>query len=249
MNLNQAKGNVYTLWDRILAWIPQLLGAIVILIITYIVAKSLDKATEALLHRIRLADHLRTNNGGQFILRIMPRPEYIVGRIVYWLIFIWGLTLAVGALGVPALNQLISGIYHYLPNVLAAIIIFLVASAITAAVDAAVLRLLGDTPTGKLAAAIAPVIIMGIAVFMILVQLRIAPQIVTITYAGLIGSLFLGLALAFGLGGKDVANQILQRAYDASIHPDAQYKKDLAAARERAQQEAKKAKNNVKRAA
>ena len=54
---------------------------------------------------------------------------------------------------------------------------------------------------------------MAIAVFMALDQLEIASNIVVITYASLMGALGLGLALAFGLGGRDVAAEVLQGAY------------------------------------
>ena len=54
---------------------------------------------------------------------------------------------------------------------------------------------------------------MAIAVFMILNQLRIATDIVTITYAALMGAVALGMALAFGLGGRDVASRMLEEAY------------------------------------
>ena len=54
---------------------------------------------------------------------------------------------------------------------------------------------------------------MAIAVFMILDQLQIANNIVVITYAGLIGAVALGMALAFGLGGREVAGRILEAAY------------------------------------
>lgn len=54
---------------------------------------------------------------------------------------------------------------------------------------------------------------MGLAVFMVLNQLRIATEIVTITYAALMGAIALGVALAFGLGGRDVASRMLEDAY------------------------------------
>lgn len=59
----------------------------------------------------------------------------------------------------------------------------------------------------------APTLVLGIAVFMILNQLRIAPDIVVITYACLMGAVALGAALAFGLGGREVASRMLEEAY------------------------------------
>lgn len=247
--MDEIKDGLRTLWDKIFAWLPQLIGALVILLIAYIVANGLGKLTERLLRKLNFDNHLHNGRGGSLIARALPRPSHFIATVIYWIVFIWGITIALTALGVPALNDMMSGIYDYLPNVLSAILIFLIAGSITAAVDTFIVRILGNSPTGKIAATFAPVIIMGIAVFMILEQLKIAPQIVTITYAGLMGSIFLGLALAFGLGGRDVASQILQKAYDASQRPDAQYKKDLAAARARAKEDARKMKNEIKRAA
>ena len=73
---------------------------------------------------------------------------------------------------------------------------------------------MGDTPTGKVVGSVVPVLVMAIAAFMILNQLQIAPEIVTITYAALIGGVFLAMALAFGLGGREVAGRMLGDAYD-----------------------------------
>ena len=113
------------------------------------------------------------------------------------------------------LNDIVHGIYAYIPNVIAAVIIFLVASAVSAGAASFVTRVMGKTPSAKLIATVVPAVTMSIAVFMILNQLRIAPEIVLITYAAIIGSVALGLALAFGLGGRDVAAQILGQAYEA----------------------------------
>jgi hypothetical protein len=82
---------------------------------------------------------------------------------------------------------------------------------------------------------------MAIALFMVLDQLRIAPQIVTITYAGLIGMLALAGALAFGLGGRDLAAQMLGQAYDAGQRNAGQVKQDMQTGRERAEVQAQRA--------
>jgi hypothetical protein len=96
--------------------------------------------------------------------------------------------------------------------VLAALVIFLVAGAISAAFAGLVGRVMGDTPLGKIFATAAPILIMTIATFMILDQLRIAHNIVVITYAALLGAIALETALAFGLGGREVAAEMLQGA-------------------------------------
>jgi hypothetical protein len=100
---------------------------------------------------------------------------------------------------------------------------------------------MGDTPTGKVVASVVPALVMGIAIFMILNQLKIAPEIVQITYTALIGALALGLALAFGLGGREVAAELLRGAYRKGQEQKGQVKADLQQGKERAQDQAQSA--------
>jgi hypothetical protein len=92
---------------------------------------------------------------------------------------------------------------------------------------------MGDTPTGKVVGSVVPVLIMAIGTFMVLDQLKIAPQIVTITYAALLGGIFLAMALAFGLGGRDVAGRMLAEAYDRG-REDRWFRRDTAVGEQRA---------------
>ena len=105
----------------------------------------------------------------------------------------------------------------------------MVAGVIAAAVGGLVARTMGDTPTGKVVGSVVPVLVMAIATFMILNQLQIAPEIVTITYAALIGGVFLAMALAFGLGGREVAGRMLGDAYDKGQEQRGQVKRDMRA--------------------
>jgi hypothetical protein len=66
-------------------------------------------------------------------------------------------------------------VLNYLPNVIAAVIIFVIAGVIATAAGAAAAKLMGDTPTGKIVGTAIPALVMGIAVFMVLNQLKIAP--------------------------------------------------------------------------
>ena len=86
---------------------------------------------------------------------------------------------------------------------------------------------------------------MTIATFMILDQLKIAHDIVVLTYAALIGAIALGSALAFGLGGRDVAGRMLEGAYSSAQENKGQWKRDLDQGLARARAEAEDAKQRV----
>ena len=97
---------------------------------------------------------------------------------------------------------------------------------------------MGDTPTGRIVATAAPILVMTIATFMILDQLKIAEDIVVITYAALLGSIALGAALAFGLGGREVAAEMLRGAYVKGQGATDQAKRDIARGKRRVEAQA-----------
>jgi hypothetical protein len=216
MNNNSSSAGDYLadFLHKIVAGLPAFLGAVLVLIVGYIIAKVLAKIVYAALDRAGLDRHLHSGKGGNIIQRAVPSPTSLMANLVFWFVFFLAVSMAVSVLGIPALVDLVRGIYSYIPNVIAALLIFMVAGAISAAVSTLVVNTMGDTPTGKVVATAAPILVMGIAIFMILNQLKIAPAIVTITYAALIGSAALGMALAFGLGGRDVAGRILGNLYE-----------------------------------
>ena len=169
-----------------------------------------------MLERVGLDKALHTGSTGQYVNEVAPdvKPSRTIGAIAFWFIFLGAISIAVSQLGIAALTDFVGSIAAYLPNVVAAILIFVVAGVIAAAVGGLVARTMGDTPTGKVVGSVVPVLVMAIATFMILNQLQIATEIVTITYAALIGGVFLAMALAFGLGGRSVAERMLSDAYD-----------------------------------
>lgn len=220
------------------AWLPALLGALAILVIGYFVAKIVSKLVARVLHRAGLDRALHGGPGGNFVQKLTSRPSGLLGTIAFWAIMLATISLAVSVLGIDALTAFVAAIYAYLPNVLAALLIFLVAGAISAAVATLATRTMGDTGLGKIVATAAPILVMTIATFMILDQLMIAENIVTITYAGLVGAIALGAALAFGLGGREVAREMLQGAYEKGQENKEQWKSDLDQGMSRAKDEA-----------
>src|SRR5215213_8400917 len=232
-------------------FLPNLLGFLIILVIGYVVARVVKGILTKVLTKVGLDRALHSGQTGQYVEKVSPgaSPSRLVGSIAFWFLFLGAISLAVSALKIPALTTFVSAIYGYLPNVIAAVIIFVVAGAVAGAVAALVTRTMGDTPTGKLVATVVPVLIMAIATFMILNQLRIAPEIVTVTYAVLLGSLGLGMALAFGLGGRETAAQLVSGAYDKGQEHKGQVKRDMQTGKQRGQQQAEQSKEKAQQKA
>jgi small-conductance mechanosensitive channel len=241
MDQDQSIGDRFaTFFTELATFLPKLLGFIVILIIGFIVAGIVKGLITKLLQRVGLDRTLKQGTGGQYIERASPQgsPSALLANLARYAILLLTLSIAVGVLGIPLLEQGVATIIGYIPTLLAALLIFIVAGALAGGIGGIVARTMGDTPTGKLIGAVAPALIMSIAVFMILEQLGIAPEIVRIAFGAIMGGLALGLALAFGLGGRETAGRLVNDAYRKGQEQRGQVKGDLQAGRDRGQAEA-----------
>jgi hypothetical protein len=234
--------------DSLFGFIPNLIGFLVILIVGYFVARIVKGVVAKLLYKVGLDRQLHSGQTGEYVERISPgaSPSKLIGSVAFWFIFLFVLSAAIGALQIPAVTAFMNQVLAYLPNIIVAVIIFVVAGVVAAAVAGLVAKTMGDTPTGKVVASVVPALVMGIAIFMILNQLRIAPEIVQITYTALIGALALALALAFGLGGREVAAEMLRGAYQKGQEQKGQVKADMQKGKERAQEQAGTATEGVR---
>jgi len=218
MNIGQS---FQTVIDRIVGFLPNLIGFLVLLVVGYIVARLVAAGVRKLLEKVGIDRRLHESSAHRYLRSVAgASPARSIARVVFWVIFAFFVFAAIGALNVPSLTRSMNQVIAYLPNVIAAILIFIVAALVAGFVGAAASRMLGESPTGKIAATVLPALVMVIAVFMILQQLRIAEQIVQIAFAAIMGALALGLALAFGLGGRSVAQQMLEDTYRKSREKD-----------------------------
>jgi Conserved TM helix len=214
-------------FDTFFAWLPALVGAIVVLIIGYFIAKFVGKLITTLLTRAGLDRNMLSGKTGEWVSKVAASPSRLIGQIAFWVLFLAFVSIAASVLGIEAVSAFVAAVWSYIPNVIAALAIFLVAGAISAGIATLATRLMGDTPTGRVIATAAPILVMTIATFMILEQLKIAHDIVVTTYTLVLGSIALAAALAFGLGGRDVAGRMLEGAYDKGRRESDQVRRDI----------------------
>ncbi|RCW46190.1 putative transporter (transmembrane protein) [Halopolyspora algeriensis] len=235
-NVLQSLQNAFT---TLMNYLPQIIGALLVLAIGYIIARLIKAGITKLLNRFRVDERLTSGQGGQYAQRFSPRgsPARLVGTVVFTVLMFFVVSSAIGTLGIPALTGFMNTVLGYLPRIIAALLIFLVATAIAGAIGGIAQRAMGDTPTGRVVRTAAPALVMAIAVFMILTQLRIAPVIVTATYIALIGALALGTALAFGLGGREAAADMINSGYRRAQQEQETVRRDMQTGQERARAE------------
>jgi hypothetical protein len=204
-----------------LEFLPALLAALVIIAAGWLVAWALKLIIRRLLGAAKF-DRFCANAGMIHMLRradIYTAPSELASRFVFWLIFAVFLTAGVGALGVEAVNQLVADFFLYLPRIFAALLIlllgFLIGNFLSRAVLIAAVNAHLSSP--RIMSGVVKYLIAILAFAMALDQLQIARSIVTAAFAIAFGAFMLGLAIAFGLGGRDVARQMLERRFIEKI--------------------------------
>jgi hypothetical protein len=199
---------------RIMAYLPVLLGALVILIVGWIVAKAIKRIVDWLLKAVRF-DTLADRAGISEMLRkgnLEVSAREVVSGVVYWLAIIMVLVMAVDALGLPKASDVLASLFDYVPRVIAALLVLVVAMFLASFVSGIVSTAAGNAnlPKPELFAGISRWAIIIFAVTISLEQLGIAPLLVTATFNIILGGVCLALAIAFGLGGKDAAARYLE---------------------------------------
>ncbi len=225
--------------DQIGGYIPNVIGALVVLAVGWAIARLVGRLLERLLRGTRAAAAVQRTAVDR-VATSYEAPR-LIGRICYWVLLAFTIMIALSALGITAVNQAMDGFIAYLPNVAAAVLILLVAVVLAGAVAGMAERLMPDTVLGRVVGTVVPLLVLTVAVFMALVQLRLATQIVTATYVLLLGALALGFALAFGLGGRDVARMMLLSAYESGSAAMPALREDAREARRRSVAEARAA--------
>jgi hypothetical protein len=210
---------VSTAINNIVSAIPQIIGAILILAIGWILSNVAARIVEALL-RGAGADRLFAQHGpavyGQRATTF--RPSSAGGELVKWLIRIIFLVAAANVLGLPQVSALLNQILLWVPNLIVAAIILMVAPLVgrflrgTIEVGAGQMGFTNAPLLGR----IAEIAVIAFAVIVAINQLGIAADLVNILFIGIVAALALAFGLAFGLGGRDVAAQVTQEWYEAS---------------------------------
>ena len=207
---------VQSLLTQLLTFIPRLLGAILILLLGWWIAKAIEAVVLRILHTIavdKLADQIQLSGvlikGG-----IKRKISELLGAIIYWFIMLGVVVIAFNALQLTEAAQLFQEVVEFLPSVVAAVFIlivgvfaaaFLATTVRTAASNSGILQahLLGQ--------AVQTVVVI-FAVVASLQQLKI--QFVGEVFLIILGGISLGCALAFGLGCKDIAGRWVSGVVD-----------------------------------
>ena len=199
---------------RIWSYIPAIAGAIVILIVGWLIAKLVEAVIVRVLKAIRL-DAASDKAGVSNILaqgEIKLTISELIGAVVYWIVILVVIATALGTLNLTVAAELVARLVDYVPNILAAMFIMIVGTFIADFVAAVVRTTAGNAGINKasMLAKATKTIIMIFAIIIAIEQLKIASTLIVLAVNIILISIGVGIALAFGLGCKDIAGKFVQ---------------------------------------
>jgi hypothetical protein len=208
--------------ENVARFLPRLLVMIVIVLIGWGIAWILKAILRSIL-RITKFDKLSQDAGAAQLLNraALPSSSEILSRLVFWVAWIGFILIGVSVLGIGGLQEHIARFFGFLPQLFASLFIFffglLAASFFSRAALLAAVN--SDMPSPRLISSTVRTLIIIFTISMGLEELGLGEHTVVLAFGLVLGALMFGLALAFGLGGQDLARQFLQRRF-------AQHKKD-----------------------
>lgn len=205
-------------WVSLLGFIPSILGAIVIFAVGLILAFWAKRLVVEFLKIIRFEKLAKSAGIDRYLKKADIKLSFValLGTIVEWIVILIFFMAVVDILGLSAVSDVLAVLLGYIPNVIAAALIiaagYIIAGVVEGLVRGALVSIDHDIakPTSKLARWI----IMIIAVFAAIDQLRIAQGLIATFFQGLTYTIVLAVGLSVGLGAKDLIARILNDWYD-----------------------------------
>ena len=195
-------------------YLPRLIVMLIIAFVGCVIAYLLKLLVRGLL-RLTKFSKLSENAGATQLLHQadLPSSTELVSRFVFWVAWVGFVLLGVSVLGIAGLQEYISRFFLFLPRLFVALVIlffgFLAASFFSrAALLAAVNANFGSS---RLLSISIRIIISIFALSMVFEVLGVAEQTMLIAFGTVFGAVMLGLAIAFGIGGKDLARKFLEK--------------------------------------
>lgn len=201
-------------WTSVIGFIPSLLGALIVFGFGWLVAATLGQLVEQIIKALRV-DQLLAKLEIQKILSSAGWNMDIsafIGALVKWFLIVVFLLAASNILGLTQVSDFLKDVLLYLPNVVVAALILIIAALVADALERT-LRASAETfgYKGHFVGLVVRWAIWIFALIAVLLQLGIAVTLVQTLVTGLVAAMAIATGLAFGLGGRDAAADIIQK--------------------------------------
>jgi hypothetical protein len=224
---------VTELWQRMVVGaeqigsvLPALVGAAVILLTGYFLARQVQRWADDTLKRLNF-DRVASAGGlDEAMGRTGSRldPVRALAKLAFWLVMLVVILLASTALGLESINEMFGTMLAFIPTLIAGIVIVILGIIVGEFVRALIVASAGSVSGVPTVAKMAKGAVIVIALFMALQQVGVAEEIVTAAFTLILGAAALAVGLAFGLGNRELAGEITRRWYEQGHRRDRRWK-------------------------
>ena len=214
--VNELTGAVQELAKDFARFLPRLIVLVIIALAGLLIAYLLKYIVRSILRLIKF-DKLSENAGASQLLAkaALPSSTELVGRLVFWVAWLGFILLGVSVLGILGMDEQVARFFYFLPRLFVALFIvffgLLAASFFSRAVLLAAVN--ANYPSARLLSISTRVVIMVFVLSMATEELGIAEQTVLVAFGIAFGAVMLGLAIAFGTGGQELARRFLEKRF------------------------------------
>jgi len=197
--------------------IPKIIGFAVIVVVGWLLSSLVEKGIASLLRAVKFNDLANRSGLGGFVAKMGTNTDAagMFGLVVKWFIRLIALVVAFDALGLPAVSEVLRELLLWLPNVIVALVVLVIgglaAKALSNLVRAAATE--GGLGNPNFLAKMASALVWAFAIVVAVNQIGIATTLVNTLFMAFVGAIALGAGLAFGLGGRETAGQIVSNWY------------------------------------
>ncbi|MBE7942637.1 MULTISPECIES: small-conductance mechanosensitive ion channel [Ramlibacter] len=203
-----------------LSAIPKIIGFAVILIVGWFIASLVEKGVAALLRAVHFNNLAERSGFADFVSKMGSSMDSsgMIGLVVKWFVRLIALVVAFDALGLPAVSDVLRELLMWLPNVVVALVVLVIGGLAARALSNLVRGAASEAgiTNSNFLAKLATVLVWSFAIVVAVNQIGIATTLVNTLFMAFVGALALGAGLAFGLGGRDTAGEIVRRMYDTA---------------------------------
>ena len=209
-------------WTELASFIPQLLGAIIALVLGWMLAKVARSGVMRLLTLLKF-DKATEKSGLEAFMKhaeLDLSVGSVIGNLVYWLIILVMIVTVANSLGLSMVADLFNKVVLYIPNVIVAILVLVFGTILARFINRLVFAWLNNMEfEGALTVSTFSEYAMLVFVFfMALEQLQIANELLTAAFIISFGAVGLAFAIAFGLGARDWAARVVDKVMDQKRH-------------------------------
>ncbi|MES2933667.1 MAG: small-conductance mechanosensitive ion channel [Pseudomonadota bacterium] len=198
--------------------IPKLLGFAIILVAGWIIAALLEKAISALLKSLKFNELAQRSGFADFVSKMGANTDSagMIGAVAKWIIRLVALVVAFDALGLPAVSDVLRQLLLWLPNVVVALVVLVIAGLAANALSNIVRGAAAESglSNANVLAKVASGLIWAFGIVVAVNQIGVATTLVNTLFMAFVGALALALGLAFGLGARDTAALIVRNWYN-----------------------------------